>query len=192
MVKRLNNALFIGSISGILAFTACGAQGTPETEIGEGAALEAIEASPEAIAAANSLPSRLGESEINLVPTQRGPAVVSYTQPTSRRQGNFTVTSFRIRNEAQNAIAGLQIDEFWFDDEGNTVTGDRVRYRQPIMTQQVLDIELRVPRHPDMARSNYEFSHQNGTIDTRIVEELPDPEVEPEEEQEEEVDTPES
>ena len=43
-----------------------------------------------------------------------------------------------------------------------------------------------------MARSNYEFTHQNGNIDARLVEELPDPEVEPEEEEqeEEEADTP--
>ena len=193
MVKRLSNALFVGWLGCILALAACGGSGGAEMESDEVAEPEAEEApaSPEAIAAANSLPSRLGDSDITLVPTQRGPAVVSYTQPTSRRQGTFAITSFRIKNEAQNAIAGLTIDEFWFDDDGNTVTGDRVRFRQPVLSGQVLDIELRVPRHPAMSRSNYEFTHQNGNIDARLVEELPDPEVEPEEEEgEEEADTP--
>jgi hypothetical protein len=192
VVKRLSNALFVGWLSCILALAACGGSGGAETEGDEVTEPEAAEASPEAIAAANSLPSRLGGSDITLVPTQRGPAVVTYTQPRSRRQSNFAVTTFRIRNEAQNAIAGLTIDEFWFDNDGNTVTGDRVRFRQPVLSGQVLDIELRVPRHPAMARSNYEFTHQNGNIDARLVEELPDPEVEPEEEEqeEEEADTP--
>ncbi len=190
MVKRLSNALFVGGFGCILALTACGGSEGEETEGGVAAAPEVAEASPEAIAAANSLPSRLGNSDITLVPTQRGPATVTYTQPRSRRQGNFAVTTFRIRNEESNAIAGLTIDEFWFDVEGNTVTGDRVRYRQPILSGQVVDVELRVPRHPAMDRSNYEFTHQNGEIDARLLDELPEPEVEPEEEEEEEADTP--
>ena len=193
MVKRLSNTLFVGSLACVLALAACGGSEVAGTEGDEGAAPMAEETppSPEAVAAANALTSRLANSDITLIPTQRGPVNISYTRPTSRRRSNFIVTTFRIRNEAANAIAGFQVDEFWFDDDGNTVTGDRVRFREPILAGQVVDIELRVPRHAAMSRSNYEFTHQNGDIDAGLVEELPDPEVEEEEEGEgEEAETP--
>ena len=64
------------------------------------------------------------------------------------------------------------------------MTGDRVRFREPILPQQVVAIELRVPRNSAMDRSNYEFSHQNGDIEPELVEELPEPEEEEEEEEE--------
>ncbi len=192
-MKRLSNTVFVGSLAWVLALAACGGSEVAVPEDVEGAAPMAEEAppSPEAVAAANALTSRLANSDITLIPTQRGPANISYTRPTTRRRSNFMVTTFRIRNEASNAIAGFQVDEFWFDDDGNTVTGDRARFREPILTGQVIDIELRVPRHAAMSRSNYEFTHQNGGIDAALVEELPDPEVEEEEEGEgEEAETP--
>ena len=190
-MKQLSNTVFVGSLAWVLALAACGGSEVAEIEGGEGAAPMAEEAppSPEAVAAANALTSRLADNDITLIPTMRGPANIEYTQPTTRRQSNFLVTTFRIRNQAVNALAGFQVDEFWFDDDGNTVTGDRVRFREPILAGQVVDIELRVPRHAAMARSNYRFTHQNGDIDIALVEELPEPEVE-EEEEEEEAETP--
>ena len=77
----------------------------------------------------------------------------------------------------------FQVDEFWFDSDGNTVTGDRVRFREPVLSGQIIDIELRVPRNPAMDRSNYEFTHQNGDIQATLMESIEDP-PEPEEEEE--------
>ena len=90
----------------------------------------------------------------------------------------FIVTTFKVKNLAENAIAGLQVDEFWFDTEGNTVTGDSVRFREPVLIGQVVEIELRVPRNPAMDRSNYEFSHQNGDVRATLLESIEDPEEE--------------
>ena len=181
-MKRLSNAVFISSLVGAVALAACGGSSGEEAE-GDAAAVEMAETppSPEAIAAANALTSRLAETDIVLVPTQRGLAPVGYTQPEARRERDFIVTTIRIRNQAQNAIAGLQVDEFWFDRDGNTVTGDSVRFREPVMPGEVVDVELRVPRNSAMDRSNYEFSHQNGEIEANLVDELPDPIVEEEE-----------
>jgi len=95
------------------------------------------------------------------------------------------VTSIRIKNVAENAIAGFQVDEFWFDADGNTVTGDQVRFAEPLLVGEVKDIELRVPRVPSMDRSNYEFSHQNGDILATLQDEIEEPEPEEEEEGEE-------
>ncbi len=183
-MKRLSRALVVGVMVSIVATVACG--GAP-AEVEE-AAPEAGIAPPDpaAAAAARRLASRLG-SGVKLLPTQRGLAEIAYTQPVARRESGFIITSLRVKNLAENAIAGFAVDEFWFDAAGNTVTGDQVRFREPIAVGQILDIELRVPRVGSMDRSNYEFSHQNGDIKATLFDEIEDP-PEPEEEEGEESD----
>ena len=178
-MKPLSKAVSIGSLATMLALAACGGS---DPEIEESAEVAETGPSPEAVAAASALTSRLGSADITLVPTQRGLAEIGYTEPQARRDGDFIVTTFRIRNQAENAIAGFQVDEFWFDRDGNTVTGANVRFREPILVGEVRNIELRVPRIRSMDRSNYEFTHQNGDIKATLVEDLPDPDAEEEEE----------
>lgn len=192
MMKFTNGALVV-SLAGILSLTACGGSSAPGTEEmaegmegDEGVMSTRPEPSAASVAAANSLTARLANSDAVLVATQRGPAPIDYTQPRATRESNFIVTTFRVQNQANNALAGFQVDEFWFDAEGNTVTGDRVRFREPVLPQEVVEIELRVPRISAMNSSNYEFSHQNGEIEPELVDELPEPEPEEEEEGEEE------
>jgi len=188
MMKFTNGALIV-SLAGILSLTACGGSSAPGTEEMEGGEGSVISTRPEpsaaSVAAANSLTARLANSDAVLVATQRGPAPIEYTQPRATRESNFIVTTFRVQNQADNALAGFQVDEFWFDADGNTVTGDRVRFREPILPQEVVEIELRVPRISSMNASNYEFSHQNGEVEPELVDELPEPEPEEEEAEEE-------
>lgn len=189
-MQSVNRTLLWGVMVLLAAASACG--GGEEEEAAAAAAAEAeIEVSPEARAAADRLAARLAAG-ISLVPTQRGQAEIGYTQPTARRgtgqDRGFNITSIRIRNVSQNAIAGFQVDEFWYDGDGNTVTGDQARRRLPILVDEVCDIELRVPVVSAMDRSNYEFSHQNGDIKATLLEDIefpPQPEVEEGEEGEE-------
>jgi len=187
-MQSVNRALLLGVMVVLAAAVACG--GGEDEEAAAAAEAEVIEVSPEAQAAADRLAERLAAG-ISLVPTQRGQANIGYTQPTARRgtgeDRGFNITSIRIRNQSQNAIAGFQVDEFWYDAEGNTVTGDQARRRLPILVNEVCDIELRVPVVSAMDRSNYEFSHQNGDINAILIEDIefpPQPEVEGEEEAE--------
>ena len=188
-MQSVNRALLLGVVA-VLPAAACGGG---EEEAAEAAAAEAevVEVSPEARAAADRLAERLAAG-ITLVPTQRGQAEIAYTQPTARRgtgeDRGFNITSIRIRNVSQNAIAGFQVDEFWYDGAGNTVTGDQARRRLPLLIDEVCDIELRVPIVSAMDRSNYEFSHQNGDVKATLLEDIefpPQPEVEEAEEAEE-------
>ena len=189
-MQSVNRALLLGVMALLVAPAACGGGGEEEAAAAAAAVAEEIEVSPEAMAAAERLAARLAEG-ISLVPTQRGQAEIGYTQPVARRgtgsERGFNITSIRIRNLSQNAIAGFQVDEFWYDTDGNTVTGDQARRRQPILVGEVCDIELRVPRVTAMDRSNYEFSHQNGDIKATLIGEIefpPQPEVEEVEEAE--------
>ena len=188
-MQSVNRALLLGVVVVLAAAVACG--GGEEEAAATAAEAEVVEVSPEAQAAADRLAARLAAG-ITLVPTQRGQAEIGYTQPTARRgtgdDRGFNITSIRIRNLSQNAIAGFQVDEFWYDGEGNTVTGDQARRRLPILVNEVCDIELRVPVVSAMDRSNYEFSHQNGDIKATLLEDIefpPQPEVEEGEEAEE-------
>ena len=181
-MQYLSRALVFGVMVSIAATAACGGAAEEEAAAAEAAPVEEVD--PRAAAAARRLAARLGEG-LELVPTQRGLAEIAYTQPVARRERDFIVTSIRIQNLAENAIAGFSVDEYWFDREGNTVTGDQVRFREPILTGEIRDIELRVPRVRGMDRSNYEFTHQNGDIKATLFDEIEDP-PEPEEEEGEE------
>ena len=174
-MTRTGRVLLFGFLACVLTAAACGGSAPAEEEM----VVDAGPAPPSAaaVAAANRLSSQLGDG-VRLVPTMRGLAEIGYERPIASRDGNFIVTRFRVKNLAQNAIAGLQIDEFWFDSDGNTVTGDSVRFREPVLTGQVVEIELRVPRNAAMDRSNYEFSHQNGEIKATLLETIEDPEEE--------------
>ena len=190
-MQSVNRALLLGVVVVLAAAVACGGGEEEAAAAAAAAAAEVVEVSPEARAAADRLAARLAAG-ITLVPTQRGQAEIGYTQPTARRgtgeDRGFNITSIRVRNLSQNAIAGFQVDEFWYDGEGNTVTGDQARRRLPILVNEVCDIELRVPVVSAMDRSNYEFSHQNGDIKATLLEDIelpPQPEVEEGEEGEE-------
>ena len=71
------------------------------------------------------------------------------------------------------SIAGLRIDENWYDKAGNPVTGDTFRYRKPFLPGEVMEITLRTPVNPTMDRNSYNFTHANGTIKTTLVPKLP-------------------
>lgn len=187
-MDRLNRLLMFGIVVVSMVAVACGGGAAEMEGEGEGEAAAAAEApppDPQAVAAARRLADRL-QGGVQLVPTVRGTANIGYTQPLARQDGDFIVTTIRIRNTSENAIAGFQVDEFWFDADGNTVTGDQVRFREPILVDEVRDIELRVPRVPNMDRSNYEFTHQNGDIVATILDEIEDPPPSEEEEGEDE------
>ena len=173
-MERLSNTVFFVLLAGMLGLVACGGSGSSESEeMTEGEQGVLVDAPPpasaESVAAAQRLSARLENSNAELVSTQRGVVDIGYTQPRATRESNFIVTTFMVQNRAANAIAGFQVDEFWFDVDGNTVTGDRVRFREPILPEEVVEIELRVPRISAMDRSNYEFSHQNGDIEPELV-----------------------
>ena len=173
---RISHVLLFGFLACAVTLTAC-AGSSPVEENAEMVDAGPAAPSAAAVAAANRLVSRLGD-DVKLVPTVRGLAEIGYEQPQARRDGNFIVTTFRVKNLAVNAIAGFQVDEFWFDRDGNTVTGDSVRFREPLLMGEIVDIELRVPRNSAMDRSNYEFSHQNGEIKATLLESIEEPEEE--------------
>lgn len=107
-----------------------------------------------------------------LVAPIRGVAEIGYTKPVSKREPNMLVTTIKVKNLASGAIAGLKVDEFWYDKAGEPVTGAQpFRYRKPLQPGEVIEVVLRVPINSkmDMNRNQYKFEHANGTIKTTLL-----------------------
>jgi hypothetical protein len=107
-----------------------------------------------------------------LVAPVRGTAELGYTRPVVKNATiggkSFVVTTIQVKNMASGAIAGLKVDEFWYDKAGNPVTGDNYRHRTPLQPGEIITITLETPRVPTMARNQYNFTHANGEIKTTL------------------------
>ena len=180
-MKRLNLFLFIGLASAGLTAYGCGGSGgdaAPAEDAAAPAAAEAPAAEPDADASAAEGDA---EERPRFIAPIRGIAEIAYLKPDTRVVSGEVVTTITLQNRATGAIAGLKVDEFWWDESGNPLPGDSQRIRQPLMPGDVVTIELRVPRDTRMNRNNYSFSHANGEIKASLVDDLPDPEEEEEE-----------
>ena len=126
-----------------------------------GQAKPAAKAPAKPAAAAPAAPA----APAKFVPPIRGEAPVQMTKPVVKRTGNEVVENFKVKNaSASGSIAGLKISEFWYDKDGNPVSGDEFRYRKPLLPGEVIDVELRSPINPKMQRSQYKFEQANGTV----------------------------
>jgi len=103
-----------------------------------------------------------------LISPVRGEAELGFMKPVTKREGNMIITTIKVKNLASAPIAGLKVDEFWYDKAGEPVTGAQpFRYRKALMPGEVIDVVLKVPTNPKMDRNSYKFEHANGTIKTK-------------------------
>jgi hypothetical protein len=105
------------------------------------------------------------------VPPIRGVAELGILPPASKRVGKEVVTVIKIKNlSTVGSIAGLKVDEFWYNKAGDPITGDSFRYRKPLLPGEVIEVTLRTPIDPKMDRNQYNFTHANGNIKTKRFE----------------------
>ena len=103
-----------------------------------------------------------------LISPVRGEAELGFMKPVTKREGNMITTTIKVKNLSSAPIAGLKVDEFWYDKAGEPVTGAQpFRYRKALMPGEVIDVVLKVPTNPKMDRNSYKFEHANGTIKTK-------------------------
>ena len=100
-----------------------------------------------------------------LISPVRGAAEIGITNPVSKRDGQMVVTTFKIVNLANGPIAGLKVDEFWYDKNRQLVGGaPSFRYRKPLMQGEIIPVEIRTPVNPAMSQPQWKFEHANGEI----------------------------
>lgn len=107
----------------------------------------------------------------------RGEAALGYLKPIIKagktKQGqDGIITTFRLKNLAMGAIAGLQVEEFWYNKAGDPVSGSNYRHPRPLQPGEVVTVVLETPRNPGMDRNQYAFKHANGTIKTTLLQKL--------------------
>jgi hypothetical protein len=110
-----------------------------------------------------------------LVAPVRGEAELGYTKPAVKNDGKFLTTTMKVKNLSKGAIAGLKIDEFWYDKDGNPITGSQpFRYRKPLQPGEIIEVTLKVPLLNSMktGRNQYKFEHANGKIKPTLLPKL--------------------
>jgi hypothetical protein len=108
------------------------------------------------------------QATAKFVPPIRGVAELGFLAPVTKRVGTEIVTVIKVKNLSTNgSIAGLKVDEFWYDKAGDPVSGDTFRYRKPLLPGEVIEVTLRTPVNPKMDRNQYNFTHANGNIKTK-------------------------
>ncbi len=163
-MRRLNVAALVGfSIVGV-ASVGCGGG----AEVEDGAPVVEMSAPTVQL---RPLLDQVGEDS-RLVAVLRGPGQIGYLPPRSTRQSGTIVTTFRIQNVSTAPLAGFKVNEFWYDDNGDTLTGGTFRMKRPLLKNEIIEVTLNVPRNARATRSNYEFSHQGGVIEATEFEEM--------------------
>jgi hypothetical protein len=99
----------------------------------------------------------------------KGVADVGFLKPVVKVDKGEVVTTIKIKNLSTAAIAGLKIDEYWYDKAGNMLPGDSKRLRQPLLPGEVVTVELRTPKNPKMDRNSYQFTHAYGQVKTKVL-----------------------
>jgi hypothetical protein len=98
----------------------------------------------------------------------RGIAQLGYTKPVVKPAKiggkEFIVTTIQVKNMADGAIAGLRVEEFWYNKAGDAITGDEYRHPKPLQPGEIVTVTLETPRQAGMDRNQYSFKHANGEI----------------------------
>ena len=95
----------------------------------------------------------------------KGTVQIEYLEPQARAEGNMVVTRIKVKNSSKGPIAGFKVDEYWYNAKGDTVSGAQTfRVLKPLMPGDIVEVVLKSPKTPDMARVNRVFAHANGTV----------------------------
>ena len=120
------------------------------------------------VAVAVSLSSGMAAAQKLIAPI-RGNAKVEMTKPATKVSAKEIVTTFLLKNIEAAPIAGLKVEENWYDKAGNPVMGDTFRNLKPLQPGEVITVTFKTPRVPAMQRYQYLFSHANGIIKQQVV-----------------------
>jgi hypothetical protein len=106
-------------------------------------------------------------------PPFKGVAEVLYTKPVTKREKDIVVTTFQVKNLSPAPLARFTVDESWYDEKGNVITGGKgVIGLLPPGEIQTMRIET--GWNPKMKQNMWNFSHVNGTVKPKKVDKLGD------------------
>ena len=104
-------------------------------------------------------------------PPFKGAAEIQFTKPVTKKEKELVVTTFQVRNMSPAPIARFTVDETWYDDKGNVITGGKgvIMILQP---NEVQTMRIETGWNPKMKSNNWNFTHANGTVKVAKVKTL--------------------
>jgi hypothetical protein len=119
---------------------------------------------------AAAAPQAQANAPAKFVPVLRGVAEIQVLPTVTKVKGNEVVTTITVKNISQQAIAGLKVEEFWWDKAGAPAAGgDTKRVAKPLNPGETYTFTLQDVKDQNMFRNTYQFSHANGTVKTKQV-----------------------
>ena len=119
-----------------------------------------------------TLVSAIGMAGTASAQTVKGTAAIGITQPATKVVGKEVVTTMKIKNMSKGPIAGLKVEEYWYDKGGDPSPGGSQLLKEPLAAGAVVSVELRTPRTDKMDRNTYQFSHANGQVTVKVFAKL--------------------
>jgi hypothetical protein len=83
---------------------------------------------------------------------------------------NTVTTTLTVKNVSLGPIAGLSVEEYWYNRAGENVPGgDRFRSKKLIQPGEIVTITLTTQKDKDMYQSRFVFKHANGDCKPKQV-----------------------
>jgi len=102
----------------------------------------------------------------------RGEVEIGVLTPVTKvdEKTKMVITTIKVKNlSGTGSVAGLKVEEYWYDKASNPVTGSKARLTKPLQPGEVATLTLETPRDPKMHRNQYVFSHANGKVKTKMM-----------------------
>ena len=111
-------------------------------------------------------------AQAKFVPPVRGEVEIGVLAPVTKvdDKTKMVITTIKVKNlSGTGSIAGLKVEEYWYDKANNPVTGSKARLAKPLLPGEVGTLVLETPKDPKMHRNQYVFTHANGKIKAKSV-----------------------
>jgi uncharacterized protein YcfL len=168
-MNRLNHASAAKLVGvGLLAGLLVGCSSKPAQPAAEATTPAATPAAEAAAKAVTATPPDLPK----LVAPLRGEVNIDYTKPETKREKDLVVTTVEVKNTSSGAIAGLKVNEYWYDKDGNPVSGSEDRLRKLLMPGDTATLTMSTPYSTKLNGNKLDFSHANGTVKPNLVKSL--------------------
>jgi hypothetical protein len=128
-----------------------------------------------AIVVALTVLAVVGIEAQKLAPPIYGEAKIQVTKPATKITGNEVITTLMVKNMETAPIAGLQIDEFWYDSNGTPMGATTYRHPKPLQPGEVIAVTMKTNRTKGLSRNKVGFTHAHGTIKQTMVPKLDAP-----------------
>jgi hypothetical protein len=94
----------------------------------------------------------------------KGEASVDFTKANIKRDKELVVATFFVKNTTDKPIARLNVDDIWYDDKGEIVTGGKGVIAGLLNPGEIKEIRIETIYNSKMKNNNWKFTHANGGI----------------------------